>query len=540
MGGIFSSRVNPPPIVITCPLTECATDNSLSCVNLDIDPDNCGECGQRCSPGYSCQNGQCGLNCVSGFSACEGMCANLNTDEHNCGVCGFSCQPEQACVSGECVWSQLQQTKDQLEQDTCGGTCAANEVCTNGLCVPSCAPNLTLCPGNQCVDCGSDRVNCGACGAACDDGFLCSEGKCAAACLSGFQSCPGGLCVNVQSNAAHCGSCGSACQSGHACVNGACAQCGASSIMCKGACVAAGSGRVQTLQQFLAGDGIGVVGVSGVYNGTYIVTLQPMNYPDLAAEDVYQVFRLSLDGSTAPTPIGSRYRGNQDGVAAAAQFNNPRGLALDAQTGNVYVADMKNKAIRMIDVNNNVTTISSESNGLANPYSIAFYNGDLYVVDTGYNQLFKIEMSKSSAAAAQVEEFSSAEAPYVVGLDKLGFLYVTLLGDQFQNVLKLAPDGTRLGLLTSFSGAILPTALVVDDLFNVYVADGQGSTNGVYMVSQPSQQVTLIAGGGAAGSDDGVGVSARFDKPWALALTADNGLLVADWMNNSVRLITQC
>ncbi|RMG93399.1 MAG: hypothetical protein D6705_18800 [Deltaproteobacteria bacterium] len=32
---------------------------SGTCVNLQIDPENCGECGNACDPGESCLGGEC-------------------------------------------------------------------------------------------------------------------------------------------------------------------------------------------------------------------------------------------------------------------------------------------------------------------------------------------------------------------------------------------------------------------------------------------------------------------------------------------------
>jgi DNA-binding beta-propeller fold protein YncE len=416
-----------------------------------------------------------------------------------------------------------------------GGTCAADNTCT---CTKQWTGAQCTTQVYACVDTGRDSQNCGECGVSCPAGYACDNGACRPACAAGSQACPGeNWCIDTLSNAQNCGACGNACQPGQLCVTGVCVtQCPTPSVMCNQQCSRAGNAMVRTLHQFTAEECIGVVGVSEPYNNTFIVTVQPFND---AEKEVYQMYRMSIDGLTI-TPIGSRIRGNTDGSSAQAQFNNPRSLALDPATGNVYVADMKNRAIRMVDVNNNVSTVSQESDGLANPYGLAFFNGDLFVLDTGYEKLFKIELSKGDSTARTFCEFSAGEAPYVVGVDKNGFVYVTLLGNRFQNVMKLGPDGTRLGLLTSFFSSIQPTALAVDALLNVYVADGNGTTNGIYMVSQPSQTVTLIAGGGAAGNSDGVGQAAQFWRPWSLAFTPNNDLLVADWMNNSVRIIQQC
>lgn len=102
-------------------LTSC----SGSCVALDVDLDNCGNCGvsaptggvclggtPQCTPGFSNDNGRCcrdgshnggGQCCVNGFEECGGVCISTSSDPLNCGRCGRHCGIGNAfCVSGQC------------------------------------------------------------------------------------------------------------------------------------------------------------------------------------------------------------------------------------------------------------------------------------------------------------------------------------------------------------------------------------------------------------------------------------------------------
>jgi hypothetical protein len=76
-------------------------------------------------------------------------------------------------------------------------------------------------------------------------------------------------------------------------------------------------------------------------------------------------------------------QGTNDGPLATATFNYPIGLALDS-TGNIYIADSKNNAIRKLDTANNVTTlVGGVSGGLFEPAGVAIGdNGDIWVADT--------------------------------------------------------------------------------------------------------------------------------------------------------------
>jgi streptogramin lyase len=65
-------------------------------------------------------------------------------------------------------------------------------------------------------------------------------------------------------------------------------------------------------------------------------------------------------GGNVTTYAGSGTRGLQNGVAASAQFNFPSSVCADA-VGNIYVADRENQCIRKIDVGGNVTTYAGSS-----------------------------------------------------------------------------------------------------------------------------------------------------------------------------------
>lgn len=80
------------------------------CLNLQSDPNNCGDIGNTCdtSTGDPCYQGQCVDFCPdTGASAdCDGTCTNLSNDFYNCGACGHSCASttgdSRACSEGQC------------------------------------------------------------------------------------------------------------------------------------------------------------------------------------------------------------------------------------------------------------------------------------------------------------------------------------------------------------------------------------------------------------------------------------------------------
>ena len=80
------------------------------CVQLGIDPNNCGACDHLCSISQVCVNGACETNCPVGYTLCNGLCANLQGDPQNCGKCGNACGGANVrcavgteCQAGRCV-----------------------------------------------------------------------------------------------------------------------------------------------------------------------------------------------------------------------------------------------------------------------------------------------------------------------------------------------------------------------------------------------------------------------------------------------------
>jgi hypothetical protein len=80
----------------------CAQDETACgsvCADLNLDPQNCGQCGRRCSPDMTCTAGNC--SCPAGETACM-VCTDLQQDPLNCGGCGKSCAAGQVCRAGTC------------------------------------------------------------------------------------------------------------------------------------------------------------------------------------------------------------------------------------------------------------------------------------------------------------------------------------------------------------------------------------------------------------------------------------------------------
>ncbi len=75
----------PPPPPPECEQTICEEQ----CVDLEIDPNNCGACGEICPRFTFC----CGGECRPFF----------DDDPLNCGACGRVCAVDERCCRGRCI-----------------------------------------------------------------------------------------------------------------------------------------------------------------------------------------------------------------------------------------------------------------------------------------------------------------------------------------------------------------------------------------------------------------------------------------------------
>lgn len=263
------------------------------------------------------------------------------------------------------------------------------------------------------------------------------------------------------------------------------------------------------------------------------------------------------------TVAGSGAPGSANGAGTAATFNDPASIAMGANS-NLYVADTGNSLIRKIDASGNVTTVAGSSsqgatNGQGTAASFALPNGiavdasgNLYVADSGNNEIRKIDVSGNvttlagSGTSGAVNGRGAAASfnfPTAVAVDTSGNVYVA---DTFNhairkidpsgNVTTLAGSGAKgsangLGTAASFN---TPRGIAVDASGIVYVAD---SGNNLIRRIDASGNVTTLAGAGTQGAANGQGTAASFNGPFGVAVDANGNAYVADASNNLIRKI---
>lgn len=273
----------------------------------------------------------------------------------------------------------------------------------------------------------------------------------------------------------------------------------------------------------------------------------------------HKIRKITPTGIT--TTLAGSTAGFADGTGAAAKFNGPTGIALDA-SGNVYVADSENQKIRKISPTGIVTTIAGTTYGFSNgigtvaqfkfPTCIALdTSGTMYVGELDGYKIRKITPAGVvSTLAGSIYGFEDGDATtakfggiFGVTIDAAGNLYVADYGNS--KIRKVTPTG----LVSTFAGNIqgfadgtgdsakfnYPRGISIDASGAVYVADTDNHK--IRKISSTGSVTTLA--GSTLGFADGLGTVSQFSSPTALVVNASGNIFIADRDNNKIRKITQ-
>lgn len=259
---------------------------------------------------------------------------------------------------------------------------------------------------------------------------------------------------------------------------------------------------------------------------------------------------------TVSTLAGST-KGFADGAGAAAQFDTPSGVAVDA-SGNVYVADDGNHKIRKITPTGVVTTFAGSTEGFADgtgstaqfnsPKGIAVdASGNVYVTDEGNFKIRKITpagaVTTLAGSTVGFADGSGTSAQFNllrgIAVDAAGNVYAADRGNH--RIRKISPAGVVTTLAGSSRGSTDGTGvtakfnelkgIAVDASGNVYAAD---EFNHKIRKITPAGLVTTLAGS-TEGFADGAALESQFDRPSDVAVDASGSIYVADGANHKIR-----
>jgi thiol-disulfide isomerase/thioredoxin len=212
---------------------------------------------------------------------------------------------------------------------------------------------------------------------------------------------------------------------------------------------------------------------------------------------------------------GSGEEGNKDGSFTAAQFSDPQGMALAADT--LYVADRKNHQLRALDLKNQtVKTIAGTGEqdrenrttggpalkiGLNSPWDLLLHNGKLFIAMAGHHQIWMMDL-----AQGRVDPYAGS------GREDLD-------------------DGPL-----ATSAFAQPSGLATDGK-NLFVADSEISAIRTLPLNGKGAVKTIVGEGlFEFGDVDGKGNEVRLQHALGVAFK-DGKLYIADTYNSKIKLI---
>ena len=268
--------------------------------------------------------------------------------------------------------------------------------------------------------------------------------------------------------------------------------------------------------------GDGGAGTAAQMNSPYAVLGDATGNVYIADYFNHAVRKVDHSTGIITTVVGTGVSGfsGDGGPASAAQLSGPAGIFLDA-TGNLFIADKFNERIRKVDASTGIISTVA-GNGLHGGFTGAFGND-------------------GPATAA------SLTYPVAVALDCSGNMYIADNGSQ--TVRKVGVNdtitefaGTHYGGYNGDGGPAVaahlnsPSALAVDCSGNVYIAD---SWNNRVRKVDAMGVISTVAGNGDSvySGDGGAATAASLWIPWGITLDACGNLFICDYNNNAVRVV---
>ncbi|HEX7840691.1 MAG TPA: hypothetical protein VF469_24610 [Kofleriaceae bacterium] len=177
----------------------------------------------------------------------------------------------------------------------------------------------------------------------------------------------------------------------------------------------------------------------------------------------------------------------------------------------------------------------------ANPVNIAYLDGQLYVADFDNNKIRRIDLASYETTTVIAQ--SGFQRPFGLAFAADGTLYVSTDNDDSGGhslmsgtIWSIAPGSSSAVVVARAIGrprglAVLPDGKLAASDYDHHV---------IQIVDPATGAVTLLAGAwDSPGMVDGAGTDARFSVPYGMAVRDDGALVIADFDNHRIRVVTR-
>ena len=314
-------------------------------------------------------------------------------------------------------------------------------------------------------------------------------------------------------------------------------------------------------------------GGTAQFNSPSSVAIETAGSLVVADTGNHTIRRVTTGGSVTTYAGSPGLIGTTNGTGAAARFNSPSGVTVDA-SGVIFIGDTGNHIIRRMNVVSGTGVTSTLSGGPGTPgntdgiNTAARFNrpagvvasaGFVYVADSGNHTVRRIDASGSAnaqtttfaglAGSAGAADGSGAAArfstPLGVAIGPSSQLFVADTANSTIRRISSAGAVTTIAGLASAGSAdgngaaarfLQPAGMAVNSAGEIFLADRANHT--IRKVTADGEVTTVAGVAGGSGSNDSAAAPARFNLPGAVALDSAGNIYVADTGNHTIRRIT--
>jgi DNA-binding beta-propeller fold protein YncE len=266
------------------------------------------------------------------------------------------------------------------------------------------------------------------------------------------------------------------------------------------------------------------------------------------------------------------------GPATRARFNEPYGIAVD-NAGNVYVADRHNHCVRRIDASAGIVTTfagngssgfagddgPASRGGMVEPNGLALDPAQtrLFIADVADHRVRVVDLASgviwTFAGTGEPEHSGDGGPATAAGIHGARAVKVTadgtvyVLERQGSTLRAVDPRNGVIGIVAGtgergYGGDDGPAAAAVFDAPKELAIDPEGNllivdteNHAIRRIDIRTGMVATIAGSGRQGGDGdgGLARAASLDRPHGAAVSADGSIYIADTNNHRIRKVAR-